>query len=65
MLAKPYAQQVVWGPHFYGQSVIPYDLPKQFMQVMAAPARAHTRAGCICPAGRAPWSLPSPSTLSR
>lgn len=33
LLAKPYAQQVVWGPHFYGQSVIPYDLPKEYMQV--------------------------------
>ena len=33
LLSKPYAQQVVWGPHFYGQSVIPYELPKSYMQV--------------------------------
>jgi hypothetical protein len=32
-MTQPFAQNVVWGPHFYAQSVIPFDLPKQYMQV--------------------------------
>lgn len=31
LMGRPYAQQVVWGPHFYAQSVIPFPIPKQFM----------------------------------
>lgn len=31
LLTKPYAQNVIWGPHFYAQSVIPFALPKRFM----------------------------------
>jgi hypothetical protein len=33
IMAKPYAQNIIWGPHFYAQSVIPFPLPKRFMQV--------------------------------
>eukprot|EP00775_Hariotina_reticulata_P013832 gene13832-13953_t len=33
LMKQPFAQNVVWGPHFYAQSVIPFDLPKQYMQV--------------------------------
>lgn len=32
LLNKPYAANIVWGPHFYAQSVIPLILPKKFMQ---------------------------------
>lgn len=33
LMTKPYAQNIVWGPHFYAQSVIPVPLPKQYMEV--------------------------------
>lgn len=33
LLSRPYAQNVVFGPHFYAQSVIPFPIPKQFMEV--------------------------------
>jgi hypothetical protein len=33
IMAKPYAQNIIWGPHFYAQSVIPFPLPKRFMEV--------------------------------
>ncbi|KAF8057110.1 PRY3 [Scenedesmus sp. PABB004] len=32
LLSRPFAQNVVWGPHFYAQSVIPFALPKQHME---------------------------------
>lgn len=31
LLRKPYAQSVVFGPHFYAQSVIPFALPAKLM----------------------------------
>ncbi|KAI8476670.1 MAG: glycoside hydrolase superfamily [Monoraphidium minutum] len=31
LMAKPYAARIVWGPHFYAQSVIPFPIPKAYM----------------------------------
>ena len=33
LMARPYAQNIVWGPHWYAQSVIPFPIPKAFMDV--------------------------------
>lgn len=33
LMTRPYAQNVVWGPHFYAQSVVPFPLPKAFLEV--------------------------------
>lgn len=31
LMQRPYAQQVIWGPHFYAQSVIPFTVPSDLM----------------------------------
>jgi hypothetical protein len=42
IMAKPYAQNIIWGPHFYAQSVIPFALPKRFMEVRRKHAVVHS-----------------------
>lgn len=32
LVGRPFAQNVIWGPHFYSASVIPFALPKQYME---------------------------------
>jgi hypothetical protein len=33
LMTRPYAANIVWGPHFYAQSVIPFPIPKEFIEV--------------------------------
>ena len=33
LMKKPYAQSVVWGPHFYAQSVIPTKISDAYIKV--------------------------------
>jgi hypothetical protein len=47
ILAKPYAQNIIWGPHFYAQSVIPFALPKRFMEVRGSHNNIECTA-CAC-----------------
>jgi hypothetical protein len=32
LMTRPYASQIIWGPHFYAQSVIPFPIPKGYME---------------------------------
>jgi hypothetical protein len=52
LLAKPYAQRVVFGPHFYAQSVIPFYMDKDFMQAGGRAAAPRTTKRCATPPGR-------------
>jgi len=39
-MTRAYASQIIWGPHFYAQSVIPFKIDESYM-------RASGRAGVV------------------
>jgi hypothetical protein len=49
LMTRPYAANIVWGPHFYAQSVIPFPIPKEFIEVGHANMAAADVSWCQAP----------------